>query len=241
MNPTESRRPVKSYEWVMNELKLRLDRGEMRAGDRLPSVEELAKTYGVGRSTVREALSALKAMGLIDIRQGGGTFVKDPPAAPPHPSHLHPDSWIERSENLRHLLEVRRLLETGSAALAARQRTEDDLRALSETLSGMRNNLHDEAYGEQADVRFHLQIAAATHNPVLIELMQSLSRKLHDSMRDMRALWFYAERSSAERLLKEHTAIYEAVAARDGEKAAARMEAHIMKVEQVLAEKNVSV
>lgn len=241
MNPTDTRRPIKSYEWVMNDLKRQLDRGDLRAGDRLPSVVELAEQYGVGRSTIREALSALKAMGLLDIRQGGGTFVKEPPAAPPHPSRLAPDSWVDRAENLRHLLEVRRILESGCAALAALHRTKDDLRLLEETLAGMKANLHDEIYGEQADVRFHQQVAAATHNPVMMELMGSLAQKLHESMKDTRALWFYAERSSAERLLREHADIVEAIARQDAAQASARMEAHIVKVEQVLFEKSGSV
>ena len=70
----------------------------------------------------------------------------------------------------------------------------------------------------------------------MVELMGSLSRKLHESMKDTRALWFYAERSSAERLSKEHAEICEAIAAGDAAAASARMDAHILKVEQVLYE-----
>src|SRR5690606_7887396 len=96
----------------------------------------------------------------------------------------------------------------------------------------------DEAFSEQAAVRFPQQIAAATHNPILIELSGRLTDRLHESMRATRALWFYAERSSAERLLQEHQSIYEAIAERDESLAASRMEKHIVKVEQVLHERS---
>ncbi|ALS28532.1 FadR/GntR family transcriptional regulator [Paenibacillus cisolokensis] len=238
MKATDNR-PLKSYEWVLQDIERQIREGRFAAGERLPSVVELSAHYKVGRSTIREALSALKAMGLLDIRQGGGTFAKQPEeaAAPPHPADIDRESWIDRSESVRHILEVRRVLETGAAALAAANRTEDDLAALEETLAGMAEHRDDERYNEQADVRFHLQIAAATRNPVIADLMQSLSRRLHDSMRDTRALWFYSERSTADRLLREHQAIYEAIAARDADEAANRMQLHIAKVEQVLNDK----
>ncbi|WP_027093751.1 FadR/GntR family transcriptional regulator [Cohnella thermotolerans] len=235
-------RPLKSHEWVMNDLKKQLEEGALAPGDRLASVVELAERYGVGRSTVREALSALKAMGMLDIRQGGGTFVKAvrPNAEPKHPSMLHPEAWADRALSLRHVLEVRRLLETGCAALAAANRTQDDVDQLSAILDGMEARLDDEAFNEQADVRFHARIAAATGNPLLIQLMESLAHRLHDSMRDTRALWFYAERSTAKRLLEEHRAIFEAIAEGDAKQAEARMARHIAKVEQVLEEKGAS-
>ncbi|MFC3342100.1 FadR/GntR family transcriptional regulator [Paenibacillus abyssi] len=229
-------RPMKSSEWVMNDIKKKITQGQLSPGDRLASVVDLALQYSVGRSTVREALSALKAMGMLDIKQGGGTFVKAPPAEsqPMHPGQLYQDLWEGRAASLRHVLEVRRVLETGCALLAAGNRTESDLSALSETLQSMEHNLENESLNEQADVRFHQQIAAATHNPLLGELMESLSQKLHDSIKDMRALWFYAERSSSERLLREHYAIYEAIKDGNAKEASARMGLHITKVEQVL-------
>lgn len=232
-------RPLKSHEWVMNDLKRQIEEGSLAPGDRLASVVELAERYGVGRSTIREALSALKAMGMLDVRQGGGTFVKSaqPETAPPHPGMLHPEAWADRALTLRHILEVRRVLETGCAALAAANRTGDDLGKLSAILDEMEARMDDEAFNEQADVRFHEQIAAATRNPLLMQLMESMSLRLHDSMRDTRALWFYAERSTAQRLLEEHRAIYEAIAEGDAAEAKSRMELHIAKVEQVLNEK----
>ena len=242
MDTADHTRPIKSYEWVMNDLKEQLDSGNFKAGDRLPSVVQLAEQYKVGRSTIREALSALKAMGLIDIRQGGGTFVKEKPKAnelkPIHPSLLMPNDWLDRAKTLRHILDVRRILETGCAGIAAKNRSQQDLRELAETLADMERNLHDDTKSEQADVRFHKQIAMATHNPLLAQMIELISQNLHETMKDTRALWFYAERSSAERLLREHQAIYDAIVQGDSEEASSRMESHIAKVEQVLYERH---
>ncbi|WP_309271941.1 FadR/GntR family transcriptional regulator [Paenibacillus sp.] len=237
---TSQQRPLKQYEWVMIDLKKQIDEGRLQPGDRLSSVVDLATQYNVGRSTIREALSALKAMGLLNIKQGGGTFVKSLPLEPDpvHPMQQYADLWEGRAASLRHILEVRRVLETGCAALASQHRTADDLAVFEHLLEEMKQS-KDEHFSEQADVKFHQQIAAATHNPLLHDLMESLSNKLHESMKDMRALWFYAERSSAERLLQEHIQIYDAIAKQDAKDATARMELHISKVEQVLNEKKV--
>ncbi|MBP3966585.1 FadR/GntR family transcriptional regulator [Paenibacillus lignilyticus] len=231
-------RPLKSNEWVSRELYGRITSGALLPGDKLPSVVDLAAEYGVGRSTIREALSALKAKGLLDIRQGGGTFVRAPePEALEDANTALKEDWLDRADSLLQLLEVRKVLETGCASLAAKHRSADDLAALHETLRQMEQQLADEAFSEQADVRLHEQIAAATHNPMLIELMKSLSLRLHESMRDTRSLWFYAERQSARRLLEEHIALVEAIEQQDGVLASSRMEIHLTKVEQVLRDK----
>lgn len=226
-------RPLKSNEWVARKLHLKLTSGELSPGDKLPSVVELAAEYGVGRSTIREALSALKAKGLLDIRQGGGTYVKSPPDEPAFAQ----EDWLNRADSLLQLLDVRKVLETGCAALAAKHRAEADLEALDATLNEMADRLDDEIFGEQADVLLHEQIARATHNPMLTELMRTLSERLHESMRDTRSLWFYAEHRSASRLLDEHRSIVSAIRDRDESLASARMGQHLAKVEQVLRDK----
>ncbi|MFD0716667.1 FadR/GntR family transcriptional regulator [Paenibacillus sp. GCM10027626] len=231
-------RPLKSSEWIANLLKEKITEGVWKVGDKLPSVVDLAAEFNVGRSTIREALSALKAVGMLDIRQGGGTYLKaDAPVSP----ETGAADWISRAESLRHILEVRKVLESGCAALAARHRSEAHLECLRTILGEMETCLEDEQAGEKADIRFHLQIAEAAQNPVLTELVRTMSQRLHESMHDTRALWFYAERRSAERLLQEHTAIYEAIAAQDEQLAIARMEGHIAKVERVLYENSDSV
>lgn len=228
-------KPLKSYEWVSRDLGDRILAGDLKPGDKLPSVVDLAAQYNVGRSTIREALSALKARGLLDIRQGGGTFVLAPPESQDEPAAR--EDWLDRADSLLQLLEVRKVLETGCASLAAKHRSADDLAAMQATLARMEEQLDDEAFGEQADVQLHEQIARSTQNPMLVELMKSLSQRLHESMRDTRTLWFYGEQQSARRLLEEHSGIIDAIRQQDAGQAASRMDAHLSKVEQVLREK----
>lgn len=227
-----NKRPLKSSEWVLNELRREIETGERQPGDKLPSVVELSERFGVGRSTIREALSALKAMGWLDIRQGGGTYVKALVSSATADSALA--EWIANAQSLLQLVEVRRVLETGIASLAARNRTEADAEALRNAVKRMAQVIADERAGEQADTAFHMLLAESTHNPLLIELIRSLSDKLQRSMRDTRTLWFYADRHSAEALLEEHADIADAVADRDERLAAERMDRHLTKVEAVL-------
>jgi GntR family transcriptional repressor for pyruvate dehydrogenase complex len=234
-------RPMKSSEWVLTDLKKQWTEGILQPGDKLASVEELAVQYSVGRSTIREALSALKMIGMLTMKQGGGTYVNPLPSSPlfEHPSNQDQASWLDRSDSLRQLLEVRRALETSCARLAAKYRTATDLEQLSMDLAQMEACLTLESQSEQIDVQYHLHIAQATQNPLFIELMTSLSEKLQQTMRDSRALWFYAEQSSSHRLWQEHQLIYLAIERQDAHEAAKQMEAHIYKVEQVLTEKGV--
>jgi GntR family transcriptional repressor for pyruvate dehydrogenase complex len=221
-------RPRKGYEMVAEFLEKQIREGIYPPGSKLPTVVELAEGFEVGRSTVREALSALKAKGYLEIRHGGGTYVKA--------------SWAEQrredpfvhAESLREVLEVRKYLEIGCAALAAERRTADDLNELGAIVSEMEACLNDKHASEQADVRFHLRIAEASHNALLHQLMQSLNYRLQEAIADFRRLWFYADRSSAEQLLREHQAIFTAIAERDGERAVSLMNRHLTKVESVL-------
>lgn len=224
-------RPLKSSEWVLGVLKQEIEQGLHQPGDKLPSVVQLSERFGVGRSTVREALSALKAMGWLDIRQGGGTYVKANAAVAG--DDLLAD-WMANASSLLQLIEVRRVLETGVASLAARNRTPTDIDALREAVDRMANVLADEQASEQADTAFHLLLAEATHNPLLVDLTRSLSDRLQTSMRDTRTIWFFADHRSASALQQEHAGIAEAVAAGDERLAAERMERHLAKVEAVL-------
>jgi GntR family transcriptional repressor for pyruvate dehydrogenase complex len=225
-------KPLKGYELVMEQLKGRILSGEFAPGTKLASVVDLAASFGVGRSTIREALSALKAMGLVEIRQGGGTTVCL--ELPKESASTDGSALFANAQSIRELLEVRKILETGCASLAARNRTEADLRSIEEELLQMETYLHDEAKGEEADVRFHLKLAGATHNSLLVSMMESMSERLHDSMRESRKLWFYGERAEANRLLREHSDIFEAIREKDETRAFGAMMTHLGKVEGVL-------
>lgn len=224
-------KPQKGSEIAMQQLKSQIVSGVYPPGSRLPSVVDLAAGFEVGRSTVREALSALKAMGWIDIRHGGGTFVcKELPSEEETAS----GDLFYKTESFQEVLDVRRFIESGCAALAAKRRTEEDLEALKAVLEHMQAVMGNEQQGEQADVQFHLLIAKASHNSLLIHMMESMTQRLQESMKDSRRLWFYSESASAQRLLKEHKGIYEAILDKNEALASERIIAHISKVDLVL-------
>jgi GntR family transcriptional repressor for pyruvate dehydrogenase complex len=224
-------KPLKSYEWVSADINEKIKSGQLKPEEKLPSVVELASQYGVGRSTIREALSALKAKGLLDIRQGGGTFVKE---ASPEEENRAVQDWIEKAKSLQHVLELRRVIEIGCAQLAAKHRKEEDIEKLRLTLQEMAQHLLDERYSVQTDMKLHVQIAYATHNPLLIEMMDSLSPTLQETMEDSRKLWLMGASLTVKDLLNEHQAIVEAIVKKDEHHAAHLMEHHIKKIEKVI-------
>ncbi|WP_235941442.1 FadR/GntR family transcriptional regulator [Paenibacillus puerhi] len=225
-------RPQKGSDMVLHHLSEQIRSGYYPLGSKLPTVVDLAAGYEVGRSTVREALSGLKAMGLVDIRHGGGTFVCE--ALPPAPGEQDAADFFRPIESLKEVLEVRKYIESGCAELAARRRTDTDLSAIESVLDRMRHTLGDEKQAEEADVDFHVRIAEASHNTLLLQMMLSLTQRLQENMSDSRRLWFFAERSSVELLLAEHTAIYEAIRDRNGALAGERMASHIGKVDRIV-------
>jgi GntR family transcriptional repressor for pyruvate dehydrogenase complex len=98
----------------------------------------------------------------------------------------------------------------------------------------MEKALDREEDSDKADILFHLQIAKASHNSLLINMMESLTDRLQESMKESRRLWFFAERASTEKLLQEHKEIYAAIEAKDEKQAEERMMKHLTKVENVI-------
>jgi GntR family transcriptional repressor for pyruvate dehydrogenase complex len=224
-------KPQKGSEIVMYQIKQQILSGAYPPSSKLPTVVELAASFEVGRSTVREALSALKAMGWVDIRHGGGTFINKI-----LPNELNEDNGglFYKTKSFQEVLEVRKFIEVGCASLAAERRTEADLAGLANILSQMEAGLGNEELSEQADISFHLHIAKASHNSLFIDMMESMSQRLQESMGESRRLWFFAERASVELLLQEHREIYQAILNMHVELASAKMMQHILKVDQVV-------
>ncbi|MCG5025490.1 FadR family transcriptional regulator [Anoxybacillus flavithermus] len=208
--------------------------GQLKPGDKLDSVQQLAENFQVGRAAIREALTALRAMGLIEMKQGEGTYVREfDPAMLSFPISA---AILMSKEDVAHLLEVRKLLEVGAAGVAARKRTEEDLRAMQSALTQMREAIGDEELGEKADFLFHMAIAAATKNPLLVSLMNNVSGMMMETMRETRRIWLFAKQATTEQLLEDHIAIFEAIRDQNVELAQERMKEHLGHVEKVLAD-----
>ncbi|MFD0678876.1 MULTISPECIES: FadR/GntR family transcriptional regulator [unclassified Paenibacillus] len=219
----------KAYEIAAEAILERIQQNEWPIGTRLPSVEQLAVLLNVGRSTIREALTSLKAHGWVDVRHGGGTFVlKDK-----QPELLWQAPEISDIQQLRAWLELRFMLETESAGLAAIRRNESDLQELHHIIDEM-ITLQDEDLLEKSDIRFHIAVATAAQNHLLVSTLQSLFQSMGSVMRESRRLWLFAEQTEAARLSEEHRQIVDAIQTGDAGLAKERMASHLHKVEQVL-------
>ncbi|QMV44654.1 FadR/GntR family transcriptional regulator [Cohnella cholangitidis] len=220
------------YEEIKDQLQRMILDGKLKVGDRLPSTKEMSESFGVGRSTTREALSALKAMGLIEIRQGGGCrVIRNAPAEIMLPEL---DSMRMNRNTLLELLEARQSLEVSNAAIASVKRTDEDLAEFESLIEAMSVSVGDDREGERTDLLFHLTLAKATHNSIMVRLFESIANQLESAIHEIRRVELYSNKQVAKRLYREHYAIYEAVRLQDSELAAKKMKHHLQHVENIL-------
>ncbi|UZW66815.1 GntR family transcriptional regulator [Priestia flexa] len=147
-------RGKKAYEEVAETLIELIKAGDLKPGDKLESVEKLAKSFDVGTSTIREALSGLRTMGLVVARHGEGTFVNNfDPSKFQLPVNI---AFLMKIEDIKELYKVREILELGTVAQAAAVHEEEDLLALEKALIVMENASGNEELASSADLDFHL-------------------------------------------------------------------------------------
>lgn len=223
--------PIKTkkiYQEIMEQLKGMITRGEIHPGDKLPSERDLAESMEVSRASVREALAALAVMGILDIRPGEGTFVRQTNDAETFES-LSVLLAVEQNPEAQ-MMEVRRVLETELAALAALRATDQDLQKIKESLLIMRSASSIKEAVE-ADLRFHFAIAEATKNTILLRIMNTVADLMHHNLRQAREN-IYANPNQRNQVLNEHEAIYSAIHKRRPEEARACMLLHINNIEK---------
>lgn len=220
-------KPKKIYEIVAEQLTEMILNGEVKPGDRLSSVQQLAEDFNVGRSAIREALSALKAMGYIEIRQGEGTFVKKVDFDVTN--QMIPQ--VLQKDDIRQLFEIRKFNETGAASLAADNRDYENLLELETILAEMKKAEGDGELGEKADMDFHMAIVKASKNDMLYRLMTTVSETMQESMREARQLFLYSNEEKMQQLYDEHYAIYLAIKNKDAKLAYNKMLEHIVGIE----------
>jgi GntR family transcriptional repressor for pyruvate dehydrogenase complex len=223
----------KIYEKIAAHIEEQIVGGTLKPGDKLPSTKELSERFQVGRSTLREALSALKAKGLLEIRQGEGSYVRK--VEPEDVALPNLESLLLSKDTVLELLEARKALETATAGIAAEKRTEADLVQFEQVLTAMEAGLGNEQEGERADIEFHRILAAATHNSIMVRLLETISGQMELAIRETRRLQMYSNVAVSEQLLKEHAAIYAAVQAGDAAAAGQAMRDHLLHVERVLS------
>ena len=220
-------------EQVVRELVRLIDANALQPGDRIPTERELSEQLAVSRSTVREAVQLLQALGTLEIRHGSGTFVA---ASAERAQELRQEwrRWTQRhAARIQELLEVRRGIESFAAELGAQRvafagEPSPGLTAMEEALTVM-DEARDAGDGPGlvgADMAFHRALCETTGNVALVELTEIISREL---VRERAASWAIDGRP--DRSLVEHREIYRAVCAGDAAGARAAVLSHLHSVE----------
>ena len=216
----------KVYEQVAEQLLGQIRSRRLTTGDPLPPERELTESFGVGRSSIREALRMLESQGVI-TPVSGGTFVVSDPAAPLNSSLRLLFSLDERA-GLEDVYELRRILECEAAALAAERRSEEHLEKMDGAVADMHAALDGVRAAERfidADLRFHLAVAEASGNRLVLHSMQAVRDLVRRAL-----LTIVLIPGSPESAVVEHRAIRAAIANGDPERAREEMRAHLARV-----------
>lgn len=218
-------RKTRIYEEVVSQIHELIREGKFKAGDQLPSERELAETFKVSRTSLREALRALETEGLVVSRTGTGTFVADLPIE----SLVAPLATllIEEKSALADIFEMRKLIEPHIASMAAERATKRDIERMRRILEKQREEIHRGSTGVEEDAEFHFSIGRATQNQALEKLVSGLMDILSHSREE--SLQTPGRRMAS---LESHHKILSAIEAHDKEKARQAMLRHIEQVEQ---------
>jgi GntR family transcriptional repressor for pyruvate dehydrogenase complex len=198
--------------------------GNEFAGSQLPSEQAMAEGFGVSRTVIREAVSRLKAEGLIDTRQGRGAFVRTDRLDVPFRIDLNSEDLLG---SLLHIIELRRGLDAEIAFLAARRRKRDQMAAIRRALADIERASKAGRDAAAEDLAFHLSIAQATGNPLFLELLRFLNQFLYIAIRVTRANEDQRVEFS-EQTRVEHMAIAGAIERQDPEAAATAAKTHMI-------------
>ncbi len=221
-----SLRPIprtRLYEQVVEQLREHVRSAGLRAGDRLPSERELAEQLGVSRPSIKQAILVLEVQGLVDIRHGGGTYLRTDTLTVEPVATL-----VDRQRRLPDVLDAREAMETKIAELAALRRTAEDLAAIDEALRIMRSELDQDLLGEDGDHRFHTAVTAAAHSTLLADFMNEISEQIAESRHES-----LQQPDRPAQSLAQHIRVADAVRAQDAPAAREAMREHLATVSRV--------
>ncbi len=223
-------RKTKLYEEVIQRIEEMIKTNQMQPGDKLQSEKELAAYFGVSRMAIREALSALQAAGLLEVKHGSGIFIRNVNEKLTNPLTLR---LLTDKENLLNILELRKGLETEGAFLAALRADAADLSRLHECLEDMGKEIKNGGSAAQEDFKFHCALMKATHNPVYSNVFDTISNVFYEGLLSSHE-YFRVNQGPRLVVLDEHRLIYEAVKNKQPEKAREAMRKHLENVEEKL-------
>ncbi len=212
------------YAKIVEQIQRRILAGELKVGDHLPPERELAELFQVSRTAVREAVKALSEKGLVQVFPGKGTFITNGTSQAVRQS-LGMMMKIGQADGTRDLVEVRHIFEPEIAALAAQRAGEEHIAAMQEAVRVMDHSLENADAYIEADLDFHLALAEASQNLIILTLIDSFV----DLLREQRIRIFHVE-GGPQRGQIHHKRILEAIIRRDPEAARAEMRTHLEQV-----------
>ncbi len=221
--PLKPIKPKRISDQVFDQLKELIFRGEMKPGEKIMPERELSDALGVSRTSVRDAISKLVVMGLLEQRQGQGTFIRSMDSIQNNPLAAAMDA---QDATLEDLLEVRMGLECNAAALAAQRAVESDLHFLERSIADMHKEVASGELGTEADVSFHMAISYATKNPVQVDIMKSFYDFLFIGIKENLS-HLYKEPGNIDKIVEQHKEIFAAIRNHDTEQASVSMKRHI--------------
>lgn len=199
--------------------------GSLAAGDKLPSVRELCEKFGVGRSAVRDALTSLKGKGLVIVKQGEGTYVSEFDSA----NIFRRSFLLPNPGDISELFQVRKIVETGIAEMAASNRTDKDLQLMKKILANQSGTPWEDDY------EFHLAIAKASGNKLLIEFVQFISTSIKNAMIDFHH-FIQNDHETVQTISKHHDQIFDRISSGKPLQSRQIMLQHLTFVESILHE-----
>ncbi len=214
----------KLSEIVVDEIRTRMENGELKIGDKLPNQNLLAMELGVSRTSLREAMNILNLLGVIEQKPGFGTVIrKKIPAI--NPEGLKP-TLLSDKKTTSELLEARYIIESGAVRLATLHATDRQVEGLGKLVKKMQILLTNQDFKEYShiDLKFHNQIAELSRNRFLKESFVSIKQHMQLFIEEHTQILFHVLEESQ----KHHQAIFNAVSARDPEQACRDMEEHIV-------------
>ena len=220
---------TKIYEQLVDDIEEKIKTGTYAVGERLPSIQKLSQYYEVSIASVREALNVLKTVGLLEIKHGQGTFVKQR-----EPHFFKMGDTDLSAEDIRNLLELREVVELATVKKAAARRTDENLVELEDALGQMERAIQRGQSGEEGDLAFHLAIAKSSHNALLFDLLNNISDLIQQSMKETRKIFIYNKEKTMEKLKEEHRIIFDAIKSQETDQAEKMMEQHLTEIRNTL-------
>jgi DNA-binding FadR family transcriptional regulator len=212
----------RTFEAIVTQIKEAIYGGALKHGDKLPTERDLAQTFKVSRAAIRSAMLNLEQSGFLQIKKGagGGFFIRELDFTPVRNS-LHDLVRLGRA-SLLHVTEARLIVEAEAAGLAAVRSTPEDTDRLEAAIESFRHRLDEGAAPDSRDLQFHVCIAEASKNPIILVMIRSLMEILFQSISS-----YSLDRGRSEMIVTQHREILESIRARDPEKARALMIEHV--------------